>query len=466
MNPNTTLPNLIQDHASLRANAEAIFRAGVQRVDPRPMVRKAINLEGSLLTIQTDAGRQSWDLSNFDRILVLGFGKASARMALGLEDVLDKRIDGGLVAVKHGHGEHLTYIELIEASHPVPDESSALAARRILSLAKAADERTLVILLVSGGGSAIFCAPWDDGQRSISLADKAAVTSALLACGADIREINTVRRHLSAVKGGRLAAALAPATVISLALSDVLGDELSSIASGPTVPDATRWSDAIGVIERYGIADRIPEAAMRLLRDGQANLVPDTPKPGDPLFARVSNIILGSNRQAALAAQAKAEELGYKTLYLGSRIACEAKDAALFYQGIAASCASHGEPVRLPACIIGGGETTVTIRGSGKGGRNQEMALAFLCGLIDMQPELANRLCFLSGGTDGNDGPTDAAGAFADLGLLEVSRSTKLDPRKFLAANDSYHYYEQVNGLLKTGPTNTNVCDLQVTLIV
>jgi glycerate 2-kinase len=456
----------MKDHTSLRADAEAIFRAGVLRVDPRPMVREAVSLEGPLLTIQADGKSQTWNLSGYDRVLVLGFGKASARMALGLEDALGNRINGGLIAVKHGHGELLGFMELIEASHPVPDESSALAARRILALAKEADERTLVIILVSGGGSAILCAPWDDGQRRISLKDKATVTSALLACGADIREINTVRRHLSAVKGGRLAAALAPATVVSLVLSDVLGDELSSIASGPTVPDATCWADAMGVIERYGLESRIPEAAMQLLRDGLAGAVPDTPKPGDPLFDKVSNIILGSNRQAALAAAAKAEELGYRTLYLGSRVACEAREAALFYQGIAASCASHGEPVLTPACIIGGGETTVTIRGEGKGGRNQEMALAFLCGLIDMEPSLAERLCFLSGGTDGNDGPTDAAGAFADTALLASSRKSSLDPRKFLASNDSYHYFEHINGLLKTGPTNTNVCDLQVALVV
>ena len=325
---------------------------------------------------------------------------------------------------------------------------------------------TLVIILVSGGGSAILCAPWDDGKRRISLADKATVTSTLLACGADIREINTVRRHLSAVKGGRLAAALFPATVVSLVLSDVLGDELSSIASGPTVPDASSWVDALGVIERYGIESRIPGAAMQLLRDGLSGLVPDTPKPGNPVFDKVHTIIMGSNRQAALAAVAKAEELGYHTLYLGSQIACEAREAALFYRGIALSCASHGEPVQPPVCIIGGGETTVTIQGTGKGGRNQEMALAFLCGLGDIEPTLADRLCFLSGGTDGNDGPTDAAGAFADTSLLTVSDKHHLDPRKFLDSNDSYHYFKRINGLLKTGPTNTNVCDLQVSLIV
>lgn len=456
----------MKDPSSLRSDAEAIFRAGVKRVDPLPMVREAIRLEGSRLAIQDDGVERFWDLNLFDRILVLGFGKASARMALGLEAVLGQRIRSGLIAVKHGHGETLRRMELLEASHPVPDESSALAARRILSLAQEADKRTLVILLVSGGGSAILCAPWDDGTRRISLSDKAAVTSALLACGADIREINTVRRHLSAVKGGRLAAALAPATVVSLVLSDVLGDELSSIASGPTVGDPTTWDDALEIIERYKLSGRLPESVLRLLRDGKSGHIPDTPKPGDPLFDRVSNIILGSNRQAALAALVKAESLGYRTLYLGSRIACEAREAALFYSGMAISCACHGEPIQTPACILGGGETTVTLRGAGKGGRNQELALAYLNALSGLKPELADRLCFLSGGTDGNDGPTDAAGAFADSGLLAASRRAGLYPRDFLASNDSYHFFEKIGGLLKTGPTNTNVCDLQISLIV
>jgi hydroxypyruvate reductase len=397
--------------------------------------------------------------------MVLGFGKAGARMARGLEDVLGHRISDGLVVVKRGHGEVLEHMELIEAAHPVPDESSVRAARRILELAHQADERTLVVLLVSGGGSAILCAPWQDAEHQLSLDDKAAVTAVLLASGAAIHDVNTVRRHLSAVKGGRLAAALAPATVISLILSDVLGDDLSSIASGPTAPDATTWADALAVVERYQLARRLPTAAMALLRDGLDGNVADTVKPGARVFDRVSNIVIGSNRQAALAAMAKAQALGYRTLFLGSRIACEAREAAKFYLGMAASCADHQEPLAGPACIIGGGETTVTLSGPGKGGRNQEMALAFACGLIDLEPWLAERLCFLSVGTDGNDGPTDAAGAYADVGVLAMAGQAGLDPRGALAANDSYPLHEAAGSLLVTGPTNTNVCDLQVVLI-
>jgi len=448
-----------------RTDAEAIFRAGVARVDPRSMITRTVSLNGSILQIQQGNQIHSWDLECFNRVLVLGFGKASARMALGIEDLLGGRISDGLIAVKHGHGEKLSRLRLVEAAHPVPDQSSVDAATAILELAHQADERTLVILLISGGGSAILCAPWHQGEHQLSLADKAAVTSALLACGADIREINTVRRHLSAVKGGRLAAALHPATTIALCLSDVLGDELSSIASGPTAPDSSSWADALAIVERYGIKDRLPESVKNILQDGAAGLVPDTLKPGDPRFERVQNIIIGSNRQAALAAAAEADKRGYKCLYLGSRVTGEAREAACFYLGLAASCAAGETSLTAPACIIGGGETTVTLHGQGLGGRNQEMALAFALGLANTPEDLAARICFLSAGTDGNDGPTDAAGGFADLQLLQAAAQGGANPQRSLADNDSYNLLAAAGGLLKTGPTNTNVCDLQICLV-
>lgn len=451
--------------ASARADAEAIFRAGVARVDPRSMIARTVSLNGNMLRIIQGDQLLTWDMESFDRLLVLGFGKASARMALGIEDLLGERISDGLIAVKHGHGEKLGRLRLMEAAHPVPDQSSVDAATAILELARQADERTLVILLVSGGGSAILCAPWNEAEYRLSLADKAAVTSALLACGADIREINTVRRHLSAVKGGRLAAALHPATTIALCLSDVLGDELSSIASGPTAPDSSSWADALAIVERYGIKERLPETVKKILQDGASGLVPDTLKPGDPRFERVHNIVIGSNRQAALAAAAEAEKRGYNCLYLGSRITGEAREAARFYLGLAVSCAAGETSLAAPACIIGGGETTVTLRGQGLGGRNQEMALAFALGLGETPEALAGRVCFLSAGTDGNDGPTDAAGGFADLPLLQAAAQAEANPQHSLAENDSYNLLAAAGGLLKTGPTNTNVCDLQICLV-
>lgn len=430
------------------------------------MVRDALRLDGDTLVVQMVDGPRSWNLASFDRILVLGFGKAGARMALGAQDALGDRITGGLVAVKKGHAEPCERIEIIEAAHPIPDATSVTAACRILELAREADERTLVLVLVSGGGSAILCAPRNDGERPLTLSDKAAVTCELLASGAEIHEINAVRRHLSAVKGGALAAALAPAAVVSLILSDVVGDELSSIASGPTVPDPSTWADALAIVRRFGILDRIPPNVSALLVDGVAGRVQDTPKPGDPAFSRVANLVIGSNRLAALTAVSKARELGYETLYLGSRVTGEAREIARFYLGMALDCAANNSPMRVPACLVAGGETTVTIKGDGLGGRNQEMALAFLVGLSESNVELAKRITFLSAGTDGNDGPTDAAGAFADLGLLEAARRADLSPRGYLARNDSYRLFDATSGLLRTGPTNTNVCDLQILLVV
>ncbi|HOV62572.1 MAG TPA: glycerate kinase [Spirochaetia bacterium] len=455
----------MDDNDRLRNDALSIFKAGVARVDPRPMVRNALRLEGNRLIVDAAGDPHSWDLGSYDRILVLGYGKAGARMALGAEDVLGEKISAGIVAVKAGYAERCSRVRIIEAAHPVPDDSSVEAARSIIELARTADARTLVIVLVSGGGSAILCAPYDDGTHRISLRDKAAVTKELLASGADIRQMNTVRRHLSAVKGGRLAEVLAPATVVSLILSDVVGDDLSSIASGPTVPDPTSWKDALGIVQRFGIESRIPEAALQLLREGAAGNLPDTPKPGNPAFARVTNIIIGSNRAAALAATEEAKRLGYTTLYLGSRISGEAREIARFYLGLALDCAANGTPLTPPACIIAGGETTVTLRGDGRGGRNQEMALAVLVGMEEAEESLTKRMLFLSAGTDGSDGPTDAAGGFADISVLKRARSLDLSPQEYLRRNDSYHFLDASGGLVKTGPTNTNVCDLQIVLL-
>lgn len=453
------------DYARMRKDAVEIFEAGVDSVDPRPMVARALRVEGTTLVAGIGADAASYDLSRFDRVLVLGYGKAGSRMAQGALDALGSLVSGGVVAVKAGHAEACGRVRILEAAHPVPDLSSVEAARAVMEAAKGADERTLALVLVSGGGSAILCAPYDKDGRSLSLDDKAAVTRELLACGADIREVNSVRRHLSAVKGGRLAELLAPATVLALVLSDVVGDELSSIASGPTVPDRSSWSDALGIVRRFGIEGRIPDAARRLLADGAAGLLPDTPKPGSAAFKGVRHLVIGSNSRAAEAAALRARRLGYRTLRLGSRICGEAREIAKAYLGMALDCADGGVPRSRPACLIGGGETTVTLRGPGKGGRNQEMALAFLAGLADADGRLAGRACFLSAGTDGNDGPTDAAGAFADLGLLEAARKAGLDSRAYLAANDSYPFFDAIGGLLRTGPTNTNVCDLQVLLV-
>ncbi len=446
----------------LRADAEAIFRAAVQRADPRALMQAALRVGPHSLRVRSGGAVASWDLRDFERILVLGFGKASAGMAAAVEELLGDRITEGLVAVKTGFARPLRRVRVVETAHPLPDQRSLDAGRALLALARQADERTLALVLVSGGGSAIVAAPWEGAGRALSLEDKRGVTRELLACGADIREINTVRRHLSAFKGGRLAEALSRAAAITLVLSDVVGDELSSIASGPTAPDPSTWADALAVVERYRIAERIAPAALAILRDGAAGRIPDTPKAGDPAFRRARCFVIGSNREAALAARRQALELGYRVRYLGSRFTGEARELARAWLGMGLDSAATGTPVSAPGCILGGGETTVTLRGPGKGGRNQEAALAFLVGLSKAEAGLARRLVFLAAGTDGNDGPTDAAGAFADLQLLERARGAALDPGDHLERNDSYSFFQGIDGLLRTGPTGTNVCDLWI----
>ncbi|EPR30473.1 protein of unknown function DUF4147 [Alkalidesulfovibrio alkalitolerans DSM 16529] len=445
-------------------DAEAIFRAGLARVDPLGMMERILSLDGDILRVRTESESFAYDLSSYERIIVLGAGKASARMALGLERLLGKRITGGIVAVKEGHLEDLAHVRLIEAAHPVPDERSVRAAEAVLEEAGKARPNDLVIVLVSGGGSAILAAPYKDETHALTLEDKQAVTLKLLASGASIQEINCVRKKLSRIKGGRLAQAIAGADVLSLILSDVIGDDLDAIASGLTVPDSTTCTDAHGVIERYGLSGKIPASAEAVLRDGAKGCLPEAPGCGDKAFDTVRTVLIGTNQQALLAACDKARELGYDTLLLSSHLTGEAREIAGVFLGVAKDIAAHGMPVKRPACVIAGGETTVTLRGQGKGGRNQEMALAYLAGL-DRSPKDAREAVFLAASTDGSDGPTDATGAFASASILDEGLQKGLKPVAFLAHNDAYHYFDKLGRLLKTGPTNTNVCDIQVLLV-
>ena len=450
---------------SLRADAEAVFRAALERVDPASMMKRVLALDGDVLSVRTEHASARFDLSAFDRVVVTGMGKATARMALGLEEILGDRIAGGVVSVKTGHLESLRLVRILEASHPVPDASSARAADEVLAFAEGCDDRTLVITLISGGGSALLCAPARDaaGRPLLGLEEKKEVTRVLLACGATIHEMNCVRKHLSRIKGGRLARAYTPAASLNLLLSDVVGDDLDVIASGPTVPDPTTFADALAIVRRHGVADRIPGAALRVLDEGAEGLHEETPKPGDPAFTRTTNVLIGTNHQALLAAEVRARALGYATLVLTSRLTGEAREAALALLGIGEDVALNGFPLRPPACVIAGGETTVTLRGDGKGGRNQEMALAFLAALP--RSPAARDLLLLAASTDGNDGPTDAAGAFASSEVGARARESGLDPARFLAANDSYRFHDAAGSLLKTGPTNTNVSDVAVLMV-
>lgn len=441
-------------------DAKSIFTAALDRVDPVRMMERTLRLEGDTLRIATEAESLAVDLAAFDRIVAFGAGKASARMALGLEALLGDRLPHGTVVVKTGHGERLERLRLLEAAHPVPDASSVAAARALLDLGRNADERTLFLGLTSGGGSALLCAP----APGLALEEKQATTRLLLACGAPIAEINTVRKHLSAVKGGRLAAALAPGTILNLILSDVMGDNPSAIASGPTAPDSGTFGQALAALHRHSIADQVPASVRRFLEAGAQGERPETPKPEDPCFHRVRNVILGSNRQAIAEARLRAEALGYRVWTEEEPLVGEARMAGVDLLALGAQLRDQGSPLPAPVCVIRGGETTVTLRGSGQGGRNQELALAVLAA-CEEAPERLARLTLLSAGTDGNDGPTDAAGAFACLGLLKRARSLGLQPSDFLERNDSYPFFQRIGGHLATGPTNTNVCDLQILIV-
>ncbi|MDR3567350.1 MAG: glycerate kinase [Syntrophobacteraceae bacterium] len=441
-------------------DAQEIFRAALARVDPIALLGRCLAIEGGKLAIRTEYGEARLRLDDYDRIVVTGMGKGSAQMALGVERVLGERVSAGLIAVMEGGKEVLSRVAVVEAGHPLPDLRSLRAGGAILALGKVMDERTLALVLLSGGGSALACAP----VEGLSLEVKIEASRLLLHSGATIQEVNCVRKHLSAVKGGRLAQALAPATVVSLILSDVIGDDLDAIASGPTVADPTTFADSLEILKRYGIENRAPVTVTNFLRRGAEGKAQETPKPGDPVFSRVKTLLIGTNREALAAAKARAQELGYETMVLTSRLTGEAREAALTILGIGKDICASGFPVKRPACVLLGGETTVTVCGTGKGGRNQEMALAFLAAL-SRAPKDGEDLLFFSASTDGKDGETEAAGALASSQLLARARAAGMHPQRFLSNNDSYNFFNACGGLIQTGPTHTNVCDIQILLV-
>jgi hydroxypyruvate reductase len=376
-------------------------------------------------------------------------------MARGVEAALGGRITEGVVVVKEGHALALERIRVHEAGHPVPDERGMAGTEAVLELASRAGERDLVVCLFSGGGSALLVGP----AQGVSLEDKQQVTRLLLACGATIHEINAVRKHLSRVKGGWLSRAAYPATVLTLVLSDVVGDDLDVIASGPTVPDTSTFRRAVGVLQGYGIWDRVPPGARRRLEQGMAGEAEETPKPRDPAFQRSHVVLVGTNLLSLLAAREEAQGLGYGTLILGAGMEGETRDVARVHAAMAREILSSGNPLRPPACLLSGGETTVTLRGDGRGGRNQELALAAALGLDGMDHAVV-----LSAGTDGTDGPTDAAGALADGRTACRARALGLDPLAHLQQNDAYPFFQALGDLVITGPTRTNVMDVRIVL--
>jgi len=447
----------------------AIFRAGVERVDSYQMLIEHVQKQNTNLEIQFEGQNLKLDLENYKKIYILGVGKASARMSRAMENILGEWLTGGIVSTKYGHSEPLQKIKLIESGHPLPDENSLRSGAEINALARTFDDKTLVFNLISGGGSALLEIPVsfeDDGKIvQLSLEDLRQTTQTLLACGATINEVNCIRKHLSAIKGGQLIRMIQPANSVNLILSDVVGDRLDAIASGLTVGDETTFADGLEIIERYGIRSELPEVVIKALQLGVDRVIPETPKPGDAIFNTTVNLLIGTNSTAMQAAANKASRLGYRTNLLPSPVVGEARQAASMLFKVATDLRQRQDhAAERPACILAGGETTVTLRGHGKGGRNQEMALSFLCEMEKEQDDCAG-IYFLAASTDGSDGPTDAAGAFASLELLQKANKLKLNPISFLRNNDSYHFFEKVGGLFKTGPTKTNVCDIQILII-
>lgn len=422
---------------SAKKHALQIFRAALDAADPQHAVLRHLQFDGRVLT----AGRRKYKLANFDRIFVIGAGKASAAIASAVERLLGRRITGGVVNVPDGVSARLHRVQLHPARHPLPDERGVEGAQRIAEIARSAGTRDLLICVISGGASALLPAP----RPPLTLEQKQKLTRTLMNAGANIHELNAVRKHISVLKGGQLAALAHPATIIALILSDVIGDDLDVIGSGPTVADSASVSDARAVLAKYNVA--MPALL-------------ETPKPGDPRLALVQNLIVGSNRLAIDAAAKKAGDLGYRTLVLSTFIDGESRDIAAMHAAIAKEILSANRPVRRPACILSGGETTVTVRGPGTGGRSQEFVLAAAIALAGCES-----VTILSAGTDGADGPCDAAGAIANGQTMARGAALKLDARAFLANNDSYHFFEPLNGLIKTGPTGTNVMDVRILLV-
>ena len=436
----------------LRQDALSIFYRAVQAVDPIAVVRNTVKLLGNRLEIQ---GR-SYNLASFQRVYIVGAGKAAAKMAQAIEELLGERVTSGVVNVKYGHGVPLKTVRIYEAGHPIPDREGLKGTAQIVKLLSQTTESDLVICLISGGGSALLPCP----VGGLTLKELKQVTRLLLRCGASIHEMNAVRKHLSRIKGGRMAQLAHPSSVVSLILSDVVGDDLGTIASGPMVPDSSRFGDCLKILDKYRLRSKMPRGVSLFLENGERGELEETPKSDDPIFTNTYNVIVGNNQMALEAARNKAKELGYHTMILSGDLQGETQRVARDHGAIAKQILNTGKPISRPACVISGGETTVTVKGKGLGGRNQEFALAAAIDIEGLGP-----VAILSGGTDGTDGPTDAAGAIVDGATIERAQGSRLNAHEFLRKNDSYHFFQALDDLLITGPTYTNVMDLRLVLV-
>ena len=469
--------SVLQPNPTRRGPILEVLDAALDAVDPYAAVQNFLRRDGETLTVTDPSGSEHndaliYDLSRYRRIFVIAAGKAAAPMSRAVEVLLGDRISQGLAVTKYGHAlppgqapAASAPIRIVEAGHPLPDQAGVRAGNDMLALVEQAGEEDLVIALLSGGGSALLVAPAGQstgpGGPPLTLADLQGMTDALLACGATINEINCLRKHTSAVKGGQLARAAQPAALLTLALSDVIGSPLDVIASGPTVPDDSTWADAWAIVQKYDLVDALPAPVRTRLQAGLAGEIPDTPKAHDPAFATSRTFVVADNRTAANAALTKASELGYNTLLLSTFVEGEAAEVAKLLVGLGREVLASGQPVPAPACLVLGGETTVTLgQNPGKGGRNQEIALA---AALAMQSLPGTTVVSLA--TDGTDGPTDSAGGIADNGTVARGQSAGLSAADNLRRHDAYPYLRATADLLLTGPTQTNVNDLHFVFV-
>ena len=435
-----------------RSDALEIFNAGVEAVKPGQLLPQYLQADKDVIHV---CGKE-FSLDIHRNIYLLSLGKAASAMALEAEKILDKKITDGLVITKYHHAIELSVCKTIEAGHPLPDSNSVKASVKLKQLLRNVTEHDLVIILISGGASALLT----DTPPGLLLKDIQQTNQLLLQCGATIHEINIIRKHLSLLKGGQLIRYTNNATVVSLILSDVPGDDPDIIASGLTVADNSSFADAKRIVEYYNLENKLPSPVIKYLQNGLMGKIADTPKPGNELFKKTHSKIIGNNRTALHAAMNKAKELGYYPFIINDNLHGEADEKAKeFVQEIL----QYRGP--LPACLLMGGETTVTIKSDGKGGRNHEVVLAALCELVKQNIVVEKFPVILSAGTDGTDGPTNAAGAMIDKSVFNQVKKITLHPENYLQRNDAYHFFKQVNGLIVTGPTQTNVMDIVVGLI-
>ncbi len=436
----------------MRELAIQIFYSALRAVDPFMLVSH-----------YADQIRVEYKRGGYKNFIVVGAGKAAYHMAKGAEEALYDLINYGVVITKYGHaclpslcsgisrqGGKLNKIKIIEAGHPMPDINGVRGTEEVIKVLEHLNKDTLVLCLISGGGSALWVSP----ATGITLEDKKEITRLLLNSGADIEALNTVRKHISNVKGGRLAEVAYPAKVFSFMLSDVIGDRLDIIASGPTVPDNTSYKDAFEVLKKFKLIERAPLRVLELIKRGINGIIPETLKEDNPIFNRVKNMVVGSNERALIAARDKANALGLSAHIISSKIKGEARKVARYLSSLAVNIK---DTKGLPQCLISGGETQVTVKGKGMGGRNMELALVFALAIEGM-----GDITLLSAGTDGTDGPTDAAGAIVDGNTVPEARALGLAPEAYLENNDSYNFFKKTGGLFVTGPTGTNVMDIQI----